>query len=109
MEKFEKTAIKLLNILPQLRAECVEFLTNKLRENNNKLSWNCCEIGEYVCVCYNGGNHPEYASNVFSSVEGVFIEDNNIYFHIEDDDKYSIEDINTMELLDVCTYIVEYV
>ena len=109
MEKFEKTAIKLLKILPQLRAECVEFLTNKLRENNNKLSWDCYEIDEYVSVCYNGGNHPEYASNVCSFVEGVFIEDNNIYFHIEDDDKYSIDNIDTMELLDVCAYIVEHI
>lgn len=109
MEKFEKTAKELLKILPQLREECIEFLTNKLEENNNKLSWDCCEIGEYVRVCYNGGNHPEYASNVFSSVGGVFIEDNNIYFHIEDDDKYSIDNVNTNELLDVCSYIVEHV
>ena len=47
--------------------------------------------------------HTDYTKKILR------IEDNNIYFHIEDDDKYSIEDINTMELLDVCTYIVEYV
>lgn len=109
MEKFEKTAKKLLKILPQLREECVEFLTNKLRENNNKLSWDCCEIDEYVSVCYDGGRHPEYASNVFSSVEGVFIEDDKIYLNIEDDGKYSIDNVNTTELLDVCSYIVEHV
>ena len=109
MEKFEKTAKKLLKILPQLREECVEFLTNKLRENNNKLSWDFCGIGEYVSVCYDGGRHPEYASNVFSSVEGVFIEDDKIYLNIEDDDKYPIDNVNTTELLDVCTYIVEHV
>ena len=109
MEKFEKTAKKLLKILPQLREECVEFLTNKLRENNNKLSWDCCGIGEYVSVCYDGSRHPEYASNVFSSVEGVFIEDDKIYLNIEDDDKYPIDNVNTTELLDVCSYIVEHV
>lgn len=109
MEKFEKTAKELLKILPQLREECIEFLTNKLRENNNKLSWDCYEIGGYVSVCYDGGNHPEYASNVFSSVEGVFIEDDEIYLHIEDDNKYSIDNVNTNELLDVCSYIVEHV
>lgn len=109
MEKFEKTAKKLLKILPQLREECVEFLTNKLRENNNKLSWDCCEIGEFVSVCYDGGRHPEYASNVFSSVEGVFIEDDKIYLNIEDDSKYPIDNVNTTELLDVCSYIVEHV
>lgn len=109
MEKFEKTAKKLLEILPQLRKECVEFLKNKLRENNNKLSWNSYEIGGYVSVCYDGGNHPEYASNVFSSVEGVFIDDDKIYLNIEDDDKYSIDNVNTGELLDVCSYIVEHI
>lgn len=109
MENFEKTAQKLSSILPQLREECVEFLTNKLRENNNKLSWDSGEIGEFVSVCYDGGKHPEYASNVFSSVEGVFIEDNKIYLNIEDDGKYSIDNVNTMELLDVCNYIVKYV
>lgn len=109
MEKFEKTAKKLLKILPQLRKECVEFLTNKLRENNNKLSWDCCKIGKYVSVCYDGGRHPEYASNVFSSVDGVFIEDNKIYLDTEDDSKYPIDNVTTTELLDVCTYIVEHV
>lgn len=109
MEKFEKTAKKLLKILPQLRQECVEFLKNKLKENNNKLSWNSFEISEYVSVCYDGGNHPEYASNVFSSVEGVFIDDDEIYLNIEDDDKYSIDNVNTKELLDVCSYIVEHI
>ena len=109
MENFEKTAKKLLKILPQLREECVEFLKNKLRENNNNLSWDSCEIGKYVSVCYDGGRHPEYASNVFSSVEGVFIEDDKIYLNIEDDDKYSIDNVNTTELLDVCSYIVEHI
>lgn len=65
MEKFEKTAKKLLKILPQLREECVEFLTNKLRENNNKLSWDCCGIGEYVSVCYDGGRHQNMQAMYF--------------------------------------------
>ena len=36
MEKFEKTAKELLKILPQVREECIEFLTNKLEENSIK-------------------------------------------------------------------------
>lgn len=109
MENFEKTAQKLSTILPQLKKECIDFLTKKLRENGNKLSWDSCEIGEFVSVCYDGGNHPEYASNVFSLVEGVFIEDDDIYLNIEEDGKYPINNINTTELLDICNYIVKYV
>ena len=66
---------------------------------------------DVLFVCYDGGRHPEYNSNVFSEVNGVYKKGNKLYVSIEDDDMYPIERLNIFELHDIadamCKELVE--
>ena len=54
----------------------------------------------YTSVSYDGGNHPEYASNCFSEVHGAFLdEDGEVYLIIDDCDEYEIRRVWSMEEL----------
>lgn len=53
------------------------------------------------CVVYDGGNHPEYASNAFSDVICVYIKDDKVYLETEDTDEYSIVNLSASELYEV--------
>ena len=68
----------------QVRKKCIEYLIRVLKEHNNELDWTDSDF-EYLVSCpYNGGGHPEYASNIFSTIYGVKLGEN---------DKYEIEDV----------------
>lgn len=60
-------------------------------------------------VTYDGGNHPEYASNVFSLVNGAFLSEGNVYVDCEDCEEYHIERIwDTGELSFVLDALIAY-
>lgn len=63
-------------------------------------------LTEPCYVAYDGGNHPEYASNVFSEVNGVFIKNGKWYLDIEDDSEYPIERLSLGELKSVCDAVL---
>lgn len=80
----------------QVRKKCIEYLIRVLKEHNNELDWTDSDF-EYLVSCpYNGGGHPEYASNIFSTIYGVKLGEN---------DKYEIEDVDTAYVYDLCGYI----
>ena len=56
-------------------------------------------------VSYDGGNHPEYASNMFSEVDRVFVQDGKLYLEIEDDPEYSIDRISWDDVY----YLAEFI
>lgn len=64
---------------------------------------NRVEIDEenMMAVPYNGGNHPEYASNCFSTLNAVYLKDNTIYLDIEDCEEYEIENVDTMNIYEI--------
>jgi len=110
-----KKAIELMNQMIPMKKEvkktCIAYLKRVLEKcNNNYLSF-YDEDGEaygnrYVSVTYDGGNHPEYESNAFSTVKGVFIDKyGDICLDTEDDDAYAIENINLEELYDIAEYV----
>ena len=56
----------------------------------------------YASVVYDGGNHPEYASNAFSEVEAVFVDEHNsLLLNIEDDGRYNIDRVDTAEIINI--------
>ena len=59
---------------------------------------------ESISIIYDGGNHPEYASNVCSSVSSVFMdeESKDIILSIEDSPMYGIDRVDALDLLTVC-------
>lgn len=108
MEKFQKIANKWFKVQGELRKECIEFLKRVLQANNNHLEWDDSELDSSVCVTYDGGNHPEYASNAFSTVTAVNLGENGITLEIEDCPEYWLDDVSTDEVWELCDFIDEY-
>lgn len=62
---------------------------------------------ESVCVTYDGGNHPEYASNAFAYVMGVAKDkDGDIGLILDEDDFYSLDRITDIGEV---SYLVEVI
>ena len=100
--KFEVVADDYFKIGRKLRIVCLTWLKSQLKKIP---SMDFSYIDSCISVNYNGENHPEYASNCFSNVEGVYLKDGNIYLHIEDCDQYDIDELTTDEVFDLCDYI----
>lgn len=65
---------------------------------------------ECVTISYDGGNHPEYASNVFSEVISVSLNNKGeVTFEIEDSCDYHIDDVQTLDLYDAIYSINHYI
>lgn len=109
MEKFQKIAKKWIGVQDELRRECIEFLKRVLQANNNHLEWDDSELDSSVCVTYDGGNHPEYASNAFSTVTAIDLnKDGFITLEIEDCPEYWLDDVSTDEVWALCDFIDKY-
>ena len=100
-----------------LEAEAVkkakDFLTNVLALNNGKIEFHTYDEDGYqeddnsFCVPYDGGNHPEYASNCFSDVESVYMHNNDIYLEIEDCDAYPLTSLDNSNIIELSLFIYE--
>ena len=87
----------------QIKKGCMEYIKAELEKHGNSID---LTETDGVCVMYDGGNHPEYASNAFSSVYSVFMKDGDIYLETEDCSQYDIDSITLDNLFDVafCIY-----
>lgn len=89
-----------------IRENCEEYIKIALEENNGSIDFDDYDIDEFVSVPYDGGNHPEYASNCFSTVNGVFMhKDGYICLNIEDCDCYPLSDVDWCDVYNVAEYI----
>ena len=52
----------------------------------------------YCYLTYDGGNHPEYASNLVSQCYGVGKKDGKVYSRIEECDEYEIDRVSDIDL-----------
>lgn len=73
----EKKFNEFLSALNDIRTEvvdCIETLVKELGVNNKVVMPE--DIDEYVYpeISYMGGNHPEYASNVFERIDSITLE-----------------------------------
>lgn len=64
--------------------------------------------GCYPTMAYDGGNHSEYASTMYSEVNGFRIEDGDIIFDIEDSSYYHEDFVMLDDLADLCDMIIKY-
>lgn len=95
--------------------ECVE-IKRKIREVSmetikavlSKADGNYVEIDEdnMMSVPYDGGNHPEYASNCYSLLKYVYLKDGRIFLEIEDCDEYEIDRINDDDVFAIAEVLV---
>ena len=106
MEKAKKLFESVIDIHTEIRKESEKYLREMLAKNDNSTYLD--DMGDYVCVAYDGGRHPEYDSNVFSAVRGVFLNDKgHVCLETEDCEEYDIQNINWDELYDVAMFIYE--
>ena len=105
--KFQKIGEQVLDLMLPLRKECVKFLKKKLKDNDHIDLTEIEDDCGTVCVTYDGGRHPEYDTNAFSTVLSVFKKNNEIYVETEDCEEYGIDRIDEMELYGVCDFIAE--
>ena len=106
MEKWEKIADDYFKLGNKLNIECINYLTKKLKnKKDNKIDFT---NQEYSCtVVYDGGRHPEYASNVFSTVDSIYLKDNILFIDTEDFTS-PIDCCSTVELYNICCFIDDF-
>ena len=100
--KFEKIADMFFEVSLELRKECIKYIKNVIKKYG-EVDFDDCVSS--VCVCYDGGNHPEYNSNCFSMVYGAHLNNGNVMLNIEDCDEYDIERVQTEEVYDLADFI----
>lgn len=120
IKKFDIAYEEYLDSVGKVREVCIEMLTEVCNRTESKgisleklKNW-CDDNGEgYPTVSYDGGNHPEYASNCYSSVDGICIKHDPIhgdklFLDIEDDTTYSVDRVLTVDLIGLCDVITTY-
>ena len=119
----ENNIINGINILAEmnrtLRLQCKSFICDFVKEygkdnGNGSFTLNLYddEVGEYlgeqnICCTYDGGNHPEYDANPYSTINTIKYEDGNIFLDTEDVDEYDISYIPTDEVISIAEYLIE--
>ena len=119
MKKVNELLEQMLPMRAEVEKRCLAYLKRELKNaKGNTINFQDEDgkaIGNnYVCVTYDGGRHPEYASNAFNQVHSIYLKKNNngkdcIILDTEDDDEYGIENINFDELVDLAYYVYNVV
>lgn len=97
------------NVCGEVRKECVKFVADVVKhwgKDGFPLSEISREFDVFeadVQIVYDGGNHPEYASNACSMVYSVYADENGrISLHTEDCAEY---DQDRIEIVDLTTLV----
>lgn len=112
----EKSLDEFYRVASEARTNCADYLKwavkkygKKNTDPNGKVTFTLEFDTEYddqnITIAYDGGNHPEYASNCFSSVYAVTLCLDDIMFNIQDSSEYDIDRVETADLLTICEAI----
>lgn len=101
--KFEEAAHNYFKASQDLRMECIKYIKSVIKK------YKVLDFSDFyssVCVPYNGGNHPEYASNCFSNVYKVSLDERgDIILCIEDCEEYDLVEVPTENVFDIANFI----
>ena len=97
--------LKHYDLIASIRRQSIKIIMELLSDAEN----NTIEISEenMISVPYDGGNHPEYASNCFSNVNSVYLENDVIYLDIDDCDEYEIDRVNSEDVFNIAEVLVD--
>ena len=103
----------ILPIQREIREKSEKYLMMVLQEHGGKIDFNDYEPEEFISVPYDGGNHPEYASNCFSTVNGVYLTTYDVLpadkavicLDVEDCNEYPLSDVDWDDVYNVAEYI----
>lgn len=100
---FVETGEGFIDLGRKLWDESLDYL-KKLCEENGTINFEVLDL--CVAVTYDGGNHPEYASNAYSEVINVHLDENgNVELCIEDCDEYEVDRVYAADLYGVAIEI----
>lgn len=91
--------------MSKARTSCTKYITEKVKENGGEIVFDTDYDDENITVMYDGGNHPEYASNCFSPLTCAYIYDNTLTFEIAECKAYDVDRVNTYDLMTIATAI----
>ena len=118
MEKAIELWEKITPMMREVKSECLAYIKGELEKAKDNYISFLDEDGEpiggdMVCVTYDGGRHPEYASNAFDLVRGVYLKyhegrkETLIMLDTDDDDEYYIGNIEIGEIYGVALFLYE--
>ena len=103
-KKADELYDSIIPVQQDIRKKCETYIKMVLKENNGSLD--CTESENMISVTYDGGNHPEYASNCFSTVNGVFTDEKgNICLDIDDCSEYPLTDVDWDDVYNIADHI----
>lgn len=102
----------------EMREECLDYIkafVRKYGEQTTETTYHLYlfdddkqdYIGGAISCTYDGGNHPEYDTNAFSTINAVMLNNNNISLCTEDCEDYDIYNINTSEVITLAEHLLE--
>lgn len=114
-ESFEKIAKEYFKVSRDVRHFCLGML-KKICDRTETKTISLDKFKNYLrdegycdpTIMYDGGNHPEYATNLLSTVDGFYIQNEIVIFDIEDDPQYDESRVITSDIIDLCEMIIEY-
>ena len=93
----------------ELKKQCREYLTEVAKAWQgeefplSEISRNYDVVEADVCIVYDGGNHPEYASNACSLVYGFGLDkQGNLYVRTEDCVDYEFDRVDWSDMANLC-------
>ena len=97
--KFIKTGDEFSNIATKLKQECIDYLTQVTKEHGS-IKFNLEQYDECVCISYDGGRHPEYDTDLYSTVYSIIFNDdkNRLSIDMEYDDDYTVDRLSADEI-----------
>ena len=103
--KFREIGDQVEVLMSELRKESIKYITDAVKKNGSISIYDEDE-NDPVYVSYDGGSHPEYASNLYSMVYDAHINTaGKLALCIEDSDDYEIDRCSTMEIYEVACMI----
>lgn len=108
--QLKKDADAMYRAMTKARETATAFITDAVNNNGGSIEFDCESDGEYISVAYDGGNHPEYASNVFSTVYGVSMHRNGyLVLETEDCPEYDFTYVDTVDVVKIAEAIEDFV
>ena len=85
LKQFNTTAKKFAEWNEKMRNASLNFIKAAVKDNDDEIVYDY-ENDECDSVVYDGGRHPEYASNAFSNVERLHLMGDILFVETEDAD-----------------------
>lgn len=104
----ESEVLSAFGILSKAELETRNVLLARLKDllgKKSKYDFNMDFVNDGIAdtcmIAYDGGRHPEYASDLYNTVYGVLIKKGEFYVNTEEDSEYPMKYLTTAEVYSV--------